>query len=108
MAAQHTPGPWEIDGDALLVSEAPALVIANHVQVIAEVFATTDTSEPECAANARLIAAAPKMAEVLLNLNIHARPCNWDDEDQPGEAGFETANAWRALDALLAKLDGQS
>lgn len=41
--------------------------------------------------------------QVLNALNEHARPWNWDDEDQPGEPGFDAANAWRMLDTILAK-----
>ena len=55
-------------------------------------------------ANAKLMAAAPEMAAMLHALNEHTRPINWNDEDQPGEPGFEAAATWRALDTLLERL----
>lgn len=48
-----------------------------------------------------------ELLAALKGLNEHARPTNWDDEDQPGEPGFVHANAWRAADAAIARAEGR-
>ena len=60
MTAQHTQGPWRVDGSD------PYLVIdRNHRAVAMASFRATPTLNPihETKANARLIAAAPELLE---------------------------------------------
>lgn len=70
MNAQHTPGPWKSTADGRIESErdpntgiypilGEAYVIYNHVT--GDVYVTGDV----CRANARLMAAAPEMLQML-------------------------------------------
>ena len=58
-APQFTPGPWSIDGLALVVAPEPAE--RGEYKAIAQV-------RHNARANARLIAAAPELYEALENL----------------------------------------
>lgn len=68
MSAAHTPGPWAVDGDDTLEN-------GNFVGVyvakagdgrIGQTFSNClVTSDDECRANARLIAVAPDLLEML-------------------------------------------
>lgn len=111
--AQHTPGPWFVVpyGDGL--DRVICLDEAGNVRIAFMAIAggyehqnTKDKAWAEIHANAYLIAASPDLLAAALAIHNHARPFNWDDEDQPGEAGYEAANAWRALDAAIAKAKG--
>ncbi len=53
MTAKHTPGPWEVDHDAIYC--------AGSGDTIAEI----DFARDEYSANARLIAASPDLLEAL-------------------------------------------
>ncbi len=53
MTAKHTPGPWEVDHDAIYCAESG--------DIIAEI----DFARDEYSANARLIAASPDLLEAL-------------------------------------------
>ena len=54
MAPKHTPGPWKQGNDRIECSEGYG---------VADLF--TQRNDAETKANARLIAAAPEMAEIL-------------------------------------------
>ena len=66
--SKHTPGPWTLDEDTYTIASSSSLIVASVCTV-------DDYSDPEeeyraqlveqCAANARLIAASPDLAEAL-------------------------------------------
>ena len=74
--SKHTPGPWNVDGDATVYG--PRFSIANDKEQIG-IFEVADCKgyKQEREANARLIAAAP---DLLLALERLAHPMA-DDED---------------------------
>lgn len=97
----HTPGPWRVDGPHKndITSDAGGIGVtipksARGSNLAVEGLLAAD--DQQSYANARLIAAAPDMLDALRALNGGARPSNWQDDD--GEA-----DAWRQLDAALAK-----
>ena len=70
MSAQHTPGPWRIKSDpmhfdTLTTVEGGAIGVRKPfgVQMIVQVGGDSDFQEAE--ANARLIAAAPELLDLL-------------------------------------------
>lgn len=89
MSAAFTPGPWYIDGIGLVCASTPErqLVVANV--------------RTNGRANARLIAAAPKLYEALSGL-VAVLPGSWDCL-----ADDEVA-AWKAAEAALAKARGEA
>jgi hypothetical protein len=74
--SKHTPGPWNVDGDATVYG--PRFSIANDKEQIG-IFEVADCKgyKQEREANARLIAAAP---DLLLALERLVHPMA-DDED---------------------------
>ncbi len=71
MSAQHTPGPWRLDKDDLLI-----LGPLGVRGVIAEVQSHNEAGAliPECEGNSRLIATAPDLLAALQALAQHAGP----------------------------------
>jgi len=59
MSAQHTPGPWFINGPFIGPRLSPDSGILLKVARVAG-----DEGDGECIANARLIAAAPELLEL--------------------------------------------
>lgn len=111
-APQHTSGPWFIvrygDGDSLVICRDQAG--EQRVAFLATP-GCRDESERQkvwkrIKADARLISAAPDLLEAAVAMVEHGKPSNWDDEDQPGEPGHDYANAWRSLEAAIAKAKG--
>lgn len=91
MSAKHTPGPW-------FVTEAvrPAVVIGDVVVRLG-------IGGDEWRANARLIAAAPQMLDVLLSAQaMHQRY-----SDRVGAADWWARELKRDLDAAIAKALGE-
>jgi len=75
---KHTPGPWSDDGDYI---RAKAGNNRPDLMRIAEIFPVW--SEAEGAANAKLIAAAPDMAEALrLMLDVYGKDATGGVSDQ--------------------------
>lgn len=65
MNTTHTPGPWVVDGDDIIARTRFGVYIAKEgdgrvAQAFSNCLVTTDA---ECLANARLIAAAPELLE---------------------------------------------
>ena len=86
-AAKHTPGPWKlITGGPMLVTADESAVIATRLGGVSE-------------ANARLIAAAPELAEAL------ARVAEFLDANY---AVSEMPDILPMVDAALAKAGVQS
>jgi hypothetical protein len=64
--AKHTPGPWEIRDGSFI--DAPGMTCLANVR------GAHVTDQFECQANAKLIAAAPDIAEALKAIAKH-EPC---------------------------------
>lgn len=65
MSAQHTPGPWHVGGsDKSTIYNKYGQRIANSFEGVL----VTQASDETCQANARLIAAAPDLLELLQEL----------------------------------------
>lgn len=60
-AAQHTPGPWRIQGH-----DGDVKIIDSKGEALATVHCMYGVDDPEGHANARLIAAAPELLELAL------------------------------------------
>ena len=64
--SEHTPGPWVVDGEGITIG-----TVCTHESGVCQeitvpsVSVFKEISSPEAVANARLIAAAPEMLEVL-------------------------------------------
>lgn len=84
MSTQHTPGPWE--------AEAARIVAGSHI-VIADCAGRGQKVE----ANARLIAAAPKLLMALQALV----PADFDEHPQ------DFMPDWHAARAAIAEATGQ-
>ena len=83
-----TPGPWELWGHA-----NPSQVISSQAGFVAQTLGNNDK------ANARLIAAAPELLEAAIELkDVCNRPA----------AARTRAEAWRKLDAAIAKATGDT
>ena len=119
-----TPGPWEAvggtmpDGSPLLLNDGSRPILAGQgddrkriavvdMQTSAKRGQAYNTHCPERDANARLIALAPEMAEVLktiLNINsLRRHPLGAPNEGIAGDIAAATANAR----AILAKIAGE-
>ncbi len=96
MTTKHTPGPWTYEGCEIVTKIGAWPVAATNEAGI---------KQPERLANARLIAAAPELAEALRGLFencaiVHNR---WGDGCNQKEADAVIARAR----ALLARIDGE-
>ena len=101
MGAAFTPGPWTLDEDAFPYSPPAKVIALPDGTVIAEALGNDGhwpESEPEVAANARLIAAAPDLYRELTNAVVLLRA-----------AGVQETNngTIRAAEAILAKARGE-
>ena len=69
MSAQHTPGPWVVDGEDVIERTGflgGVYIAQNGNGRVAEAFCNCLVVEDEeCRANARLIAAAPELLAAL-------------------------------------------
>jgi hypothetical protein len=73
MSTKHSPGPWKD------ISESPSKTWIGNSYVIAEVIRFPEQQE-ESKANARLIASAPELLEVLKKI-LSMNPSPHDDMD---------------------------
>lgn len=89
--SKHTPGHWEVEKDDKTVVSTSDYNIA---------FVVTLPSKEETTANARLISAAPDMAEALKRLCHYANDVREDGEPPSHE---DWRNAWEAARAALKK-----
>ena len=103
--AKHTAGPWHARGDGFArtwldgskhFNPAISTTQENKAPMLAEVF---DRGLPqECAANARLIAAAPELLAALIALH-DAAEMQWDFR----QAGTPEYKAVQTARAAIAK-----
>lgn len=101
MANKWTPGPWRITHQTSS-DFAWDIVVDGHV--LATAGYTRDVNS-EIAANAKLIAKAPEMAEALKKLmffstlvgGFHSRPSWWEDDDAWQEWVEVSSDAQRIL-----------
>lgn len=114
---KHTPGPHYVgsQNDAIYIIAGREPALSNDHPwhdaprvCLAKVYGPTegDCLPVDQLANAQLFAASEDLLAACIAIRDHAKPSNWDDEDQPGEPGYEAANAWRALDAAITKAKG--
>ena len=110
MSTEHTPGPWKsARGVASTVAEAQAshdcILTADSESEIAEVY--TQETHGEQHANARLIAAAPGMAEALRKVQALIDPyaTHGDDwtflRDNAANAAKDLKTAWKIAKRAL-------
>ena len=67
--SSHSPGPWKIWSDAWDIQvRGQADVRTADGRLVAAVSSRNDTNDRECEANARLIAAAPELLEMLRHM----------------------------------------
>jgi hypothetical protein len=101
--SKHTPGPWYTAGTFrkvyVVAKEGEREVIVANSE-----YACTSSNLDEAEANARLIAAAPDLLEVLewvtRLLGIHV------DESHPADM-LEERKAIKEVEALMAKVKGE-
>lgn len=90
MSTKHTPGPWRtlaiakgrVIGDDTAIGYEK-IQVANHNATVATVYRASD---------ARLIAAAPELAEALARL-LGCPELNWDETDDESRAAIAFARA---------------
>jgi hypothetical protein len=103
MSGKHTPGPWTYEGDhthrqyniRMLGREAKHICTVNDLPP--HVLANRDQSTAE--ANARLIAAAPDLAQALADLLADALSMGLDDSPVSGSL-IEARKALRKAGVL--------
>ena len=92
---KHTPGPWRISyGQYGMKRDSRQYIVSESNKAVASVLSPNRKNPRERAANARLIAAAPKMLEVLKIARAHVSPAL-----QP--------NIYKMMDDAIAKAEEQ-
>ncbi len=116
--SKHTPGPWEYLTETTYAGDYPYSVghkvkIGNEILTISCHGYEADKFFEEAAANARLIAAAPEMAEVLKEYEKWEAALILDDEAWPGAMPTLTYELYDWMirlqgkrNAALAKAEG--
>jgi hypothetical protein len=101
--AKHTPGPWEVDTPLDAGDFATIVAMDDGPIVIADLPGGPLYSEGEGLANARLIAAAPEMFEVVKRtvtfLNL------FEEISEQAFGGW--AELRKAAEAVIAKAEGR-
>ena len=93
--SKHTPGPWEISGCTII--PGTLYVYSKKGEYLAKVLHENDK---KCQANARLIAAAPRMYELLDEARKIVR-------DMPPDWNYKWDTMAMAIKNLLDEIDGQ-
>jgi len=106
MSAQFTQGAWSAEPDRTAPSGRYGIVLDRSF-VLAEVFPDirneSERADDECAANARLMAAAPELLNTLKTLRDVTRAMESEnDSEKPTEAEYQEALA--AADAAIARI----
>lgn len=90
----HTPGPWRVRPDGVTIQ-------GNGTLYVADCRVSSDyRSDKETRANAKLIAAAPRMKDLLATMTGMA------EIDGLGSQSNEWRTALLIADALLKEIDG--
>ena len=99
MSTQHTPGPWFSHRAGFSTVYVEARIGGGWLQEVAAC-GPTEAGQEQQEANARLIAAAPELLEVLLlaPVILHTVP--------NGECSCGTCEFARARAAVIAKVTG--
>jgi hypothetical protein len=98
MKTAHTPGPWIVES---VENKGQSTIVDNNDHLVAEVYSDS-CNQLEEDANARLIAAAPDMLNVLKRVKII-----WDREGI-GSSERESEPLYRDLCTAIAKANGQN
>jgi hypothetical protein len=98
MMSKHTEGPWSITG--VSENDYEYAEIGTENQTIAVTLSpNNDMKDPELAANALLIAAAPELLEALKDVELH-----WQEVQ---EACGEDCEVRQQVRAAIAKAEGK-
>lgn len=105
--SKHTPGPWHVLGPDSYADRCQCIDITNDGNTLSVAFAVADVDYGitlEVEANAKLIAAAPDMAEALKKVMSRLRWAGWagEGENERGDATF-TGEDFDAVKAALSK-----
>jgi len=111
---KHTPGPWVANAghdSYLRETSSDDPIHAYHVSESSEVGYTVaivlgDVPELDCAANARLIAAAPELLEALKKARYDLWLALGGDDDSDNAARAIKSISY--IDAAIAKAEGKS
>ena len=92
--SQHTPGPWKVEDGIFVVGPDKLSIFGG---------ASTKRSDEVCEANARLIAAAPEMYDLIFRYMHIWDGAHSDPVDKP-QSGCLVCTAR----TLLAKVEGKN
>lgn len=97
-AGEHTPGPWEVVVQPFADPDAKGnTVYSVEGYGIGRIW--DENGNPENYANARLIAAAPDLLEVLIEALPYVESCEYDNGYKPGAV----AKVVRNMNAAILK-----
>lgn len=104
--SEHTNGPWhyEDDGTQFTIYATNKRVLGTEEGLVGCVYINTIRPDREAQANARLIAAAPKLLKALKLLKSDCKMAlssNWNRSDEGFVAMLEVA------EAAIAKAEGK-
>ena len=110
MNQSHTPGPWVLNKSGRIRNDSEldfvrAMSKATVYGTVTSNATTRRIGDAERKANARLIAAAPELLEVLIALTDNAPSDVWG-EYPPVTVPIQTNMLWQARDAI-AKAKGE-
>ena len=110
-AGKHTPGPWHVGfgsgGDCRIYSDAESHAIARTYGPDLNGIGLCELTGPKNRADARLIAAAPEMLEVLIELSKSFIGTYFDDERSDKERDAHQELWERKARAAIAKATGE-
>lgn len=109
MSGQHTPGPWRLEGDGLVMRHGAHMTVnvqdATNGYVVFLEQLEFNANAAEFEANARLIAAAPDLLDALKTLRIDAnRLC---DRNLGGTYEDDCRRAIAEADSAIDKAEGR-
>ena len=102
--AAHTPAPWLIEWNAAQGGEGHYITDSNDMGELSRIAAVLfhDDTDGETRANARLIAAAPRLLEALQTTAANLR--SWKAANG---GGIKTFDSWlEVVEEAIAKAEG--